>query len=99
MDLFSQLQQSLAGNQGPTQNTMAQGSMPTASQPRGSQQLWIAAIGAIRSEIMNMNKLADSLRRIGEDQCDREVTSCTHKLQGVLDKLKTKLSDMQDNAA
>jgi hypothetical protein len=96
MDLFSQLKQSLQGGQA-GQQSMQQGQMPGASQPRGSQQLWIAAIAATRSEIMNLNTLADSLRRVGEDQCDREVTACTHKLQGVLDKLKQKMSDMQEN--
>lgn len=98
MDLFNQLQSSLAGGQAGS-NAMQQGMVPNASQPRGSQQLWIAAISAVRSEILNLNKLADSLRRVGEEQCDREVTACTHKLQGVLDKLKTKMSDMQNNAA
>lgn len=98
MDLFSQLQSSLAGTQAGN-NAMQNGMIPNASQPRGSQQLSIAAIAAIRSEILNMNKLADSLRRVGEEQCDREVTKCTHILQGCLDKLKNKMMDMQENAA
>jgi hemoglobin-like flavoprotein len=97
MDLFSQLQSSLAG-ENVAKNAINNGLIPNASQPRGSQQLWIAAIAATRSEISNLNKLADSLRRVGEEQCDREVTACTHKLQGVLDKLKSKMSDMQNNA-
>jgi hypothetical protein len=96
MDLSSILQQSMQSANGGGAQTMQQGQKPNASN-QGSQQLYIAGIGAARSEIHNLNVLADSLRRIGEDQCDREVTSCVHKLQGVLDKLKQKMSDMQEN--
>jgi hypothetical protein len=97
VDLFSQLQSTMAGSQA-GDKAMDNGLIPSSSQPRGSQQLWIAAIAAVRSEILNLNKLADSLRRVGEEQCDREVIGCTHKLQGVLDKLKTKMSEMNESA-
>jgi hypothetical protein len=98
MDLFSQLQSSLAGRN-VAQNAMQNGLIPNAAQPRGAPQLWTAAIAATRNEIARLNKLADSFRRIGEESADREVIACTHKLQGVLDKLKNKIMDMQNNAA
>jgi hypothetical protein len=93
MDLFSQYQSTLLGNQ--AGNAMAQGTMPSSSAPRGSQQLWIAAIGATRQLISDSNKLADSLRRCGCEEEDREVIKITHQYQGVLDKLKARISDMQ----
>lgn len=97
MDLFSQLQASLAGSQ--AGNAMTQGIVPNVSQPRGSQQLWIAAIAAVRSEISNLHRLADNLRRSGCEDCDREVVKCTHMLQGVLDKLKARMDEKQQGAA
>lgn len=97
MDLFGQLQSSMAGSQAGDQ-VMNQGMMPNTAQPRGSQQLWMAGIAAIRHEIQQLNKLADSLRRVGLEKEDREVTGCVHKLQGTLDSLQSKMADMQQQS-
>jgi hypothetical protein len=97
VDLGSLIQSNIAGTQ--AGEAASYGLKPNPIQPRGSPQLWVpSAIAATRSEILNLNKLADSLRRVGEEQCDREVIACTHKLQGVLEKLKGRLSDMQEGA-
>jgi hypothetical protein len=92
VDLFQQLQSQLAGSQ--AGQGVSDGIMPSSSQPRGAPQLWIKAIAATRTEIDNLNKLADQLRQAGLDEEDKDVIDATRKMQSVLDKLKKRQLDL-----
>lgn len=95
MDLFDQLKSQLSGTQ--MGQSAASGLMPSPSQPRGAPQFWIKAIAATRTEIDNLNKLADELRRGGDDENDKRVIDATRKMQEVLDALKKKMADTQQS--
>jgi hypothetical protein len=102
LDLFSTLQAVQQGSQ--MGDAASQGIVPNATQPKGSPQLYIKAIGMIRSKVAELNTIMDGMfREAGTDdtihKAVKEVMDCIQKLQGVSITLETHLKELQATQA
>lgn len=91
-DFFGQTVQ--AQNQGASDaNAASYGTIPNVSQPKGSPQLYTAAMDKIRGEILELNSCADILQRNGLEKQSHKVIKAIGTLQEVVMEIQSLMQE------
>jgi hypothetical protein len=93
VDLQTQLQAIIQGNQLGNNQAAQFGLTPSASNPMGSPMANDPNIPRLQQIITECLGLIDALRKNGDDECAATVMECTKKFQVCINNLKADLAE------